>query len=387
MTTSTTGPLAETTGDVNGQHGPATLPGAPAANGNGTIAEKTGTNGTVTNGTVTNPTATSGAATNGTTDHGDVTEREMVPSRVSAAAVAAPPAPAPAAAPASAPPAAPAAEPARQPHTPSPAPSHRPAGGPASAATPQQPAQPKKSKRGRLLFLFPILLVILAVGGWLGYRYWYDSTYFISTDNASVTGDLVQVGSLNAGRIVATRVDIGKTVQAGQEIAVVAMPQEIGSTAQGAGPKIGVTGTTDTLVSVYSPLTGMVAARMGYVGGTVAAGQPIYALVDPSQIWIKANIEESSAWRVALGQTVEVHVDALNRDFTGRVDAITPASAATFSLLPANNASGNFTKVTQYVPVKIVVDTRGVVLPLGTSVELRIHVREPGSEFPLPWQP
>jgi multidrug resistance efflux pump len=252
---------------------------------------------------------------------------------------------------------------------------------------PRQPAQPKKSKRGRLLFLFPILLIILGVGGWLGYRYWYDSTYFISTDNASVTGDLVQVGSLNAGRIVATRVDIGKTVQAGQEIAVVAMPQEVGSTAQGAGPKIGVTGTTDTLVSVYSPLTGIVAARMGYVGGTVAAGQPIYALVDPSQIWIKANIEESSAWRVALGQTVDVHVDALNQDFVGRVDAITPAAAATFSLLPSSNASGNFTKVTQYVPIKIAVDSHGVVLPLGTSVEVKIHVRQPSSEFPLPWQP
>ena len=59
----------------------------------------------------------------------------------------------------------------------------------------------------------------------------------------------------------------------------------------------------------------------------------------------------------------------------------------TFSLLPASNASGNFTKVTQYVPVKIVVDARGAVLPLGTSVEVRIHAREPGSEYPLPWQP
>jgi hypothetical protein len=202
-----------------------------------------------------------------------------------------------------------------------------------------------------------------------------------------VTGDLVQVGSLNAGRIVATRVDVGRPVQQGQEIAVVAMPQEVGSTAQGAGPKMSVTGNADTLVSVYAPMTGIVAARMGYVGGTVGAGQPIYSLIDPKQVWIKANIEESSAWRIQLNQIVDIHVDALNRDFTGHVDAITPASAATFSLLPSNNASGNFTKVTQYVPVKIVVDAPGVVLPLGTSVEIRIHVAEPTSEFPLPWRP
>src|SRR5215212_5173871 len=317
MTTSTSGPVADTTAEVRGHGGPATATAAPA-----------------------------------------------------------PPAPV-----------VPAGEPPHQPtgHTPGPgrAERHRPASELDLAA-----AQPKpKSKRGRLFLLFPIVLVVLGVAAWMGYRYWYESTYFIATDNATVTGDLVQVGSLNAGRLVATRVDVGRTVQAGQEIAVVAMPQQVGSTAQGAGPKIDVTGTSDTLVPVYAPLAGVVAARMGYVGGTVAAGQPIYALVDPSQVWVKANIEESSAWRVALGQAVEVHVDALNRDFTGRVDAITPASAATFSLLPANNASGNFTKVTQYVPVKVVVDTRGVVLPLGTSVELRIHVREPGSEFPLPWQP
>jgi multidrug resistance efflux pump len=283
------------------------------------------------------------------------------------------------------------ARPAAEPAAPA-----RPAPGPSRAARPRPateleleplPAPRAGTKRRRLLFLLPILLVVLAVAATMGYRYWYDSTYFISTDNAAITGDLVQVGSLNAGRIVATRADVGRPVQAGQEIAVVAMPQEIGSTATGAGPKMGVTGTTDTLVPVYSPLSGVVAARMGYVGGTVAAGQPIYALVDPTQVWVRANVEESSAWRLAVGQPVEIHVDALNRDFTGRVDAITPASAATFSLLPSNNASGNFTKVTQYVPVKIVVDTGGAVLPLGTSAEVRIHVREPGTEFPLPWQP
>jgi multidrug resistance efflux pump len=235
--------------------------------------------------------------------------------------------------------------------------------------------------------LIPILLTALAVTIVLGYRYWYEATYFVSTDNASVTGDLVQVGSLNAGRIVATRVDVGRQVREGQEIAVVAMPREVGNTAAGAAPRMGITGTDDSMVPVYSPLNGIVAARVGHVGGTVTAGQPIFFLVDPAQVWIRANIEEASAWRVQLGQAAEIHVDALNRDFTGRVDAITPASAATFSLLPANNASGNFTKVTQYVPIKIVVDARGVVLPLGTSVEVRIHVREPQSEFPLPWQP
>lgn len=244
-----------------------------------------------------------------------------------------------------------------------------------------------RSRRKRFLWLIPILLIATLAATAFGYRYWYQNTYFVWTENASVTGDLVQVGSLNAGRIVATRVDVGRPVRNGQEIAVVAMPQEMGSGGQGAAPRMGITGTSDALVPVYSPLNGIVAARMGHVGGTVTAGQPIYSLVDPDRVWIRANIEEAQAWRVEPGQVADVHVDALNRGFVGQVDAITPASAATFSLLPANNASGNFTKITQYVPVKIVVDTRGVMLPLGTSVEVRIHVREPGSAFPLPWQP
>jgi multidrug efflux pump subunit AcrA (membrane-fusion protein) len=270
---------------------------------------------------------------------------------------------------------------------------------PASAPTPASRAVPNlesaeayraktRSRRKRFLLLIPILLIAACATALFGYRYWYQSTYFVITENASVTGDLVQVGSLNAGRIVATRVDVGRMVQAGQEIAVVAMPQEVGgSGANGSAPRMGITGTSDALVPVFAPLTGIVAARMGHVGGTVTAGQPIYSLVDPRQVWIRANIEEAMAWRVEVGQLAEIHVDALNRDFSGQVDAVTPASAATFSLLPANNASGNFTKVTQYVPVKIVVDTRGVVLPLGTSVEVRIKIREPGSEYPLPWQP
>jgi len=230
----------------------------------------------------------------------------------------------------------------------------------------------------------PILLVIGAIAVTIGYRYWYESTYFVITDNAQVTGDLVQIGSLNAGRIVATRAEIGDMVRKDQELAVVAMPQPVAAVTLGAAPRMTETGNEDTRVSVRAPLNSVVVARTGYVGGTVAPGQPIYALVDPGQISVKANIEETKVARVQPGQSVEVHVDALDRSFEGRVEAITPASAATFSLLPQQNVAGNFTKVTQLVPVKISVDTGGVLLPVGTSVEVRIRVLADGGG--LPWQ-
>ncbi|MCC6179604.1 MAG: HlyD family secretion protein [Chloroflexi bacterium] len=279
--------------------------------------------------------------------------------------------------------------PAVTPSTGAPATNSPPASAPAApgrAAVIHETRAPRRRRR-RLLLLIPLLLIIGAVGAVVGYRYWYDTTYFVSTDNAQVAGDLVQVGSLNAGRLVATRLDIGAKVQAGQELAVVAMPQQVGSTPAGTAPRMDVINTSDTLVSVPSPLTGIVAARLAYVGGTVAAGQPIYALVDPKNVWIRANIEESVAWRLEAGQPVEVHADALGRTLPGRVDAITPASAATFSLLPSSNVSGNYTKVTQYVPVKIAVDAGDATLPLGTSVEVKIRVAEPTSSFPLPWRP
>jgi multidrug resistance efflux pump len=236
-----------------------------------------------------------------------------------------------------------------------------------------------------LLLLIPILLIAAGVSGTIGYRYWYESAYFVMTENAQVTGDLVQIGSLNAGRLLASYVDLGNEVKRGQELAVVGIPQQIGAVPSSGTPILGETGSGDAQVSVRSPLNGIVAARMAYAGSTVGAGQPLYTIIDPQQIWVRANIEEDKVARVQPGQPVEVHVDALGRSFPGRVDAITPASAATFSLLPTQNTSGNFTKVTQLVPLKISVDSGGTVLPLGTSVEVKIQVRESTAGFP--WQP
>jgi membrane fusion protein (multidrug efflux system) len=178
---------------------------------------------------------------------------------------------------------------------------------------------------------------------------------------------------------------VGDRVRKDQELALVAIPQQVGAIPFGAAPRMDVTGTTDSLVAVRAPVGGIVAARSGSVGSTISAGQSIYALVDPDQVWVRANVEETKVARLVAGQPVEVYVDALGRGFPGQVAAITPASAASFSLLPSQNASGNFIKVTQLVPVKVVVYSGQAILPLGTSVTVRIQVREPDGG--VPWQP
>lgn len=223
--------------------------------------------------------------------------------------------------------------------------------------------------------LVPMVLVFLVVGALITYRFWYDDAFYVSTDNARIAGALIQVGALNAGRIEGVTADVGGRVERDQLLATVALPSVL-SVAQGTS-KMGFVGTNELLVEVRSPLAGVVVARNGNVGDTIAAGQPILTVVDPNALWVVANVEETKIARLGRGQTVDARVDALGRSFAGHVETITPATASTFSLLPQQNSSGNFTKVTQLVPVKIRLDAGGYTLPLGGSVGVRIRVAEP----------
>jgi len=126
---------------------------------------------------------------------------------------------------------------------------------------------------------------------------------------------------------------------------------------------------------VRSPIDGVVAAVQGAEGATVAQGQPLVLLVDPSQLWVNANVDETKVARLQIGQEAEVHIDVLNATVPGRVEALTPATAATFSLLPqANNTTVNFTKVAQVVPVRIAVHLGNSPGLLGSSATVRIRV-------------
>jgi multidrug resistance efflux pump len=127
---------------------------------------------------------------------------------------------------------------------------------------------------------------------------------------------------------------------------------------------------------VRSPIDGVVVARQGNPGDTVAVGQTVLTLIDPSRLWVEARIEESKIPRVQPGQSAEVTVDALGQSLPGRVSTVGRASSATFSLLPQPNTSGIFTKVTQLVPVRIEVDYGQHPLILGTSVGVRIRVED-----------
>jgi membrane fusion protein, multidrug efflux system len=107
---------------------------------------------------------------------------------------------------------------------------------------------------------------------------------------------------------------------------------------------------------VKSPTRGVVSKKSINVGQVVQAGQPLMAIVDIDDIWVTANFKETQLRDVRPGQRVTVSVDAFGRRYGGKVDSIAGATGARFSLLPPENATGNFVKVVQRVPVKIVLD-------------------------------
>jgi len=105
--------------------------------------------------------------------------------------------------------------------------------------------------------------------------------------------------------------------------------------------------------TVRAPVSGLVSERSMEPGQTVSHGQPLMAIVPLEDVWVTANFKESQLKNMHPGQPVEIEVDAYGKKFKGHVDSIAAATGARFSLLPPENATGNYVKVVQRVPVKI----------------------------------
>ena len=128
---------------------------------------------------------------------------------------------------------------------------------------------------------------------------------------------------------------------------------------------------------VRAPYDGYVTKRNVQVGSLVQAGTALFSLVSP-QIWVTANFKESQLEHMHPGNKVSITVDAWpDLKLEGHVDSIQMGSGSHFSAFPAENATGNFVKIVQRVPVKIIID-RGLdpqhPLPLGLSVEPKVHI-------------
>lgn len=290
-----------------------------------------------------------------------------------------------------------------------------------------------------------IILIVIVVG----VKYYLSTLEYITTDDAYIDADRLELGSKILGRVERLYFDEGDTVKAGQLVAKLDSTDMIARLEQSKAnlnsalanlelvkinleksqidfnraqaqykdnviPKaefdnaqkryeaaqaelkiantrivsaqsdIKVIKTNLENTKIYSPIDGVIAKRWVLAGDVIQPGAPIFSVYKISDIWVTAMLEETKIHSLSLEDNVEIDVDAYpDHLFSGKIFQIGSNTAAQFALIPPSNAAGNFTKVTQRIPIKISIknDSKSPVkfglLP-GMSVEVKIKVAKNG---------
>lgn len=216
------------------------------------------------------------------------------------------------------------------------------------------------SSFGRLLLTNIIVIIVLIGGGALGYYYYNQSTNYVKTDNAMIDGQQIPIAPPSNGKLTEWNGTMGQSFSAGDTIGQVTTQDAKGNSVQ---------------VAITMPKNGTIAQDNGVKNSFVAAGMPLAYAYDYNSLYVTANIKETAINNISVGQKVDIYVDAFNgTTLSGVVQKIGLATNSTFSLLPSTNQSGNYTKVTQVIPVRISIDSsKGVQLRPGMNATVRIH--------------
>ena len=302
--------------------------------------------------------------------------------------------------------------------------------------------QKKKSKSGSILIAITLILLLFGAAA-----YWYvEKVGFVSTDDAYIDANKLNLSPQIMGRVVALYADEGDVVRKGEllvamdssdikahlnqavtslnsarlgvKLAQVRLEQSrinlnraeiqikgnviprakydnILKAFQAAkveleiakskiatlNMEIQVIKTELAHAKLYSNISGIIAKRWILTGDVVAPGQSVFTIYNLKNIWVTAMIKETDLNKISLGDTVNIQVDAYpDTKFTGRIFQIGSNTAALFSLIPPANASGNFTKITQRISIKISIKPAGKtslkygLLP-GMSVEIKLRAK------------
>src|SRR5260221_1461508 len=108
--------------------------------------------------------------------------------------------------------------------------------------------------------------------------------------------------------------------------------------------------------TVFAPVGGIVGKKTVNVGDRIAMGQLLFFITNTQNLWVTANYRETQVEQMHIGQPAVIHVDAISRDYNGHVESFGGATGSQYSLLPPENASGNYVKVVQRLPVRIIID-------------------------------
>ncbi|MBE3593689.1 MAG: HlyD family secretion protein [Candidatus Carbobacillus altaicus] len=232
----------------------------------------------------------------------------------------------------------------------------------------------------RMFLLNIIVLIVLVVGGIYIYAWVSNNERYLTVDNAHVSGQAIPVSAPASGKLVAWDAKIGEKYDAGAVIGKVEVPVTQASGMQGVAA--GTTGNAPAnaapqtiTVDITMPARGTIVTSSAVVGTFVSPGFPLAQAFNLDDLWVTANVKETDIQHVKMGAEVDVTVDAYPESkLTGFVSRIGLYTANTFSLLPQNNTTGNYTKVVQVIPVHIDLDSyKGVTLVPGMNVTVRIH--------------
>lgn len=207
----------------------------------------------------------------------------------------------------------------------------------------------------RLVLLNVVILLVIVIAGFLGYYFYNQSTLYLSTNDATVSGQQIVVAAPTNGKLVNWNGSNGDQFASGRTV--------------------GQIDTGHGLVNVSMPQSGSIVQNAAVNNEFVAAGTPLAYAYNLSRLNVVANIKETQIRHVQVGDTVDVYPDSFpGTSITGTVAQVGLATASTFSLLPTQSTNANFTKVTQVIPVTISLQgASGIGLVPGMSVSVRIH--------------
>jgi multidrug resistance efflux pump len=255
-----------------------------------------------------------------------------------------------------------------EPHTePSGNPATPAAGGNGSTSTataappaPEKPAR-RKMKRSTRIALLVVLVVAVLIAAGITASYFLNARNYVTTDNAQIDGDKISINAPTSGTLIDWHATQGTEVHKDEVVGRIKI--------QG--------GFVQPQQSIRAPGDATVVVDNGVEGAFVPAGTQLALAYNFNRIFVTARVDETDIKQVRPDQRVDVTVDAFpNTPLTGYVGEIQGAAAGKLSLFPQANTSGNFQKVTQVIPVKIVLGNRqGLDLVPGMNVTVHIHKR------------
>lgn len=210
----------------------------------------------------------------------------------------------------------------------------------------------------RMILVQVIVILAVLIAGFVGYYYYTQSTTYLKTDDAQVTGTQIALASPVNGKLTTWNGTTGTKFNSGDTVGAV----EVQS------------GKATKTVPIVDPTSSTIVSNLAVQNQIVAAGAPLAYAYDLSNLWVTANIKETEITDVKVGQAVDVYVDAYpGTTFSGTVQQIGLATTSTFSMLPTGSSDANYTKVTQVIPVKIQLQSTTGRLSPGMSATVRIH--------------